>query len=81
MTWTNWTIEIQQADEKVGFLLVITLQNDDTRQERTERRFWAEFSAHISGIWAEKLKHDTPSAFFRSHVYEFHLWVVLSCRV
>ena len=38
---------------------------------KTERRFWAELSAHISGICAEKLKHGTPSFIVQAHFAVF----------
>ena len=44
---------------------------------KTERRFWAEFSAQISGMCAEFGRKNSSMVphllFFRSHVYGFHL--------
>ena len=38
----------------------VILPHDTTLTGKIDRWFWAEFSAHISSICAEKLKHGTP---------------------
>ena len=83
--------DLQVGGEWDSSLQILTCGRLDWRPPpgKTERRFWAKFSAHISVICAEKLKHGTPSAFFQTTclgiplifcLFSAHFVLVLSWR-